>query len=99
MLTDQIRRIAGRPNFRPFKLKTASGSEFTVRTRDHISFGPFGVAIGVWNEPGTACTRLSAANITDAVDEDPLASRVKVHVAYQVSKPPASQNRLAHLER
>jgi hypothetical protein len=74
MLTDQIRRIAGRPNFRPFKLKTASGSEFTVPTRDHISFGPFGVAIGVWNEPGTACTWLSVANTTEAVDEDPLAS-------------------------
>ncbi|HET9376951.1 MAG TPA: hypothetical protein VFO40_18400 [Chthoniobacterales bacterium] len=74
MLTDQIRRIASRSSFRPFKLKTASGSEFTVPTRDHISFGPFGVAIGVWNEQGTACTWLSAANITEAVDEDPMAS-------------------------
>jgi hypothetical protein len=74
MLTDQIRRIANRPNFRPFKLRTSSGNEFSVFTRDHISFGPFGVAIGVWNEQGTACTWLSAATITDAVDEDPLAS-------------------------
>jgi hypothetical protein len=74
MLTDQIRRIASRASFRPFKLKTASGSEFAVPTRDHISFGTFGVAIGVWNEQGTACTWLSAANITEAVDEDPMAS-------------------------
>jgi hypothetical protein len=74
MLTDQIRRIAGRSSFRPFKLKTASGSEFTVPTREHISFGPFGVAIGVWNEQGTTCTWLSPANITEAIDEDPLTS-------------------------
>jgi len=72
MLTDEIRRLADRPRFQPFKLRTSSGSEYTVFSRDHISFGPFGVAIGVWNERGTTCTWLVPANITEAVDENPL---------------------------
>ncbi len=55
MLTEQIRRLAERQNFRPFKLRTSSGKEFTISSRDHISFGPIGI-IGVWNPRGTVCT-------------------------------------------
>jgi hypothetical protein len=73
MLIDQIRGIAGRPNFRPFKLKTASGGELNVPTRNHVRFGPFGSTVGVWNEQGMVCTWLAVTNITEAVDQDPLA--------------------------
>jgi hypothetical protein len=71
MLTEQIRRLAERQNFRPFKLRTSSGSEFTISSRDHISFGPSGV-IGVWNQRGTACTWLAPTKVTEVVDQDPL---------------------------
>jgi hypothetical protein len=71
MLTEQIRHLAERPNFRAFKLRTLSGREFTIPTRDHISFGPFGV-IGVWNQRGTVCTWLAPAKVTEAVDQNPL---------------------------
>jgi hypothetical protein len=71
MLTEQIRRLAERQDFRPFKLRTSSGKEFTISSRDHISFGPFGI-IGVWNRAGTVCTWIAPMKVTGAVDQNPL---------------------------